>query len=125
MSSTIVQDIAGYLAAEGHGILGTSIFYGQTPDKPDILIGVLDNSGDTSIYADTFVGSISIIVRHTRIITAIPIVSAIYTSMHDKKGITGTIHTVEYSRVKRRPMYLGPDIQGRHGWSISVELYAK
>jgi len=43
--STILEAVGDYLVAQGYGTLGTNIFLGKMPNKPDVCIGVYENEG--------------------------------------------------------------------------------
>jgi hypothetical protein len=43
--STILEAVGNYLVAQGYGTLGTDIFLGKMPNKPDVCIGVYENEG--------------------------------------------------------------------------------
>jgi len=65
--STILEAVGNYLVAQGYGTLGTDIFLGLMPDKPDVCIGVYENEGGTPDFTMGNVlfdnPSIQIIVR--------------------------------------------------------------
>ena len=42
---SMVKDIAELLESKGIGTVGTDIFYGQIPEKPDDIIGVFEYAG--------------------------------------------------------------------------------
>lgn len=46
----ILEDLAGYLAANGHGTLGTDLFRGFLPDTPDVATCLYEYPGLSGDY---------------------------------------------------------------------------
>lgn len=42
---TVLEAVGAYLQANGHGTLGTNMFYGRMPDAPDVCIGIYEYEG--------------------------------------------------------------------------------
>lgn len=43
--STILESVGNYLAANGHGTLGTNLFLSRMPESPDVCVTVYENEG--------------------------------------------------------------------------------
>lgn len=124
----LANDLATYLAAQGHGTLGTSIFDVPFPhDAPDVALCVVDRPGS---YVGTFGASLSdaafedgefqVISRGTRdaVGTSRTAIEAVKDSLHRLGPIT--INTRLYYDVRvSAPHFLRYDEEGRPMWALT------
>jgi len=50
MSTTILEAIGDYLAAQGEGTLGTNLFLAVMPETPDVCVAVYENAGNSPSF---------------------------------------------------------------------------
>lgn len=114
------SDMAQYLEDQGHGTVGTDIFYSFQPDTPDACITVLDTGG---LAPDRYIPhaepTFQVLVRSTTYDLAEAKAEAIVTELHDSvhKTIGGDYHY--YIFLLTEPAAIGRDENGRDEISIN------
>jgi hypothetical protein len=128
----LAVEVAKYLADQGlgefdeNGITG-DIFVESMPDSPDEAIAVLTSPGLAPDNATTVARpAIQIIIRGNRDPrTAYERAQCIITAMHAKHSTYFTengIRIMLSSCKQSEPIRLGPDENGRHEYSINIQL---
>jgi len=113
-------DFAQYLDDQGHGTLGTDIFYSHQPDTPDTCITVLDTGGlEPNRYLPHADPTFQVIVRDTTYDAAETVADAIVDTLHQTKHVTIGSEYHYFIFLMSEPVALGRDANGRDEISIN------
>jgi len=118
----IASEVAAYLAAQGHGVLNSTLFYGYQDDTPDNTITVYDESApvieESNALAVDLCG-IQILIRNTSYAAAQALSEAIHRDLAGFGGgpfVTGG-KVVAAVFLLTPPTSIGRDDKGRSEWS--------
>lgn len=120
-----LDEIAAYLAAQGHGVVGTDLFEGMLPDDPDTLISLFETPGAmtrVSLVDRAEERSMQVRTRSGSYATARAKVEAIYALLHGKAQTTlggGEFVLIE---ARQPPFSLGRDVKQRHSFATNYRV---
>ena len=128
----IVEEIAEYLTSEGLGTFDATgitgdIFIETMPDSPDVAIGLFTTGGlAPDVSTSVSRPRVQLIVRGGRDPReAAALAAQIYEALHGLRSmefISGGTRIMLCSAVQSGAIRLGPDDNGRHEYSINLQL---
>lgn len=84
----LIKQVATYLAAQGLGTLGTTIFYSYAPDSVDDCIVVLDTGGmKPDIYIPTKDPTFQVFIRASTYSAGKSVLNSVRSALHQQKGV--------------------------------------
>lgn len=116
----MLSDIAAYLAANGHGTVGTSIFMGQLPDTPDAATALYESPASRppvfthgSPQPSERYPRVQVVVRDADYGAARQRAENIYTTLSGV--VNATLGAGEYARIRpiQEPFPLARDTSNR------------
>lgn len=115
------ENLATYLASNGQGTLGSSIFLGSMPDTSSNAILLEDTGGlEPNRYITIKKNTVQVTIRNKSYRTGITKANAIYDLLHqsyDQTNIGG--EDVMLIEALSEPNYLGKDESGRYLFSVN------
>ncbi|MDD3921343.1 MAG: minor capsid protein [Eubacteriales bacterium] len=113
----LLAEIGAYLAANGIGTVGTTIFYGQMPETPDVCVALFEYAGeppesthDRQHYEKP---GLQVLVRGTSYATARTTIASIETLLHTLANTTLTGTKYLFVRAVQSPFIFDRDGQNR------------
>lgn len=120
--SDVASDIAAYLATQGYGTVGTSIFMDELQDQPANQIVVFNSGGSPiqSVDSHTIISYFDVHVRNTSKATARSKAIEIRDLLGSKKGIANCQAIMIQPPVME---YFGKDATGRHRYGVFFRAF--
>lgn len=121
----LLDDIAAFLAANNIGVVGSNIFKGQMPDKPDDCVALYEYGGSPRGLVWNGVQleypGLQVMVRSKNYSVARQKIEQITNILH---GLSGMLGTTRYLliRAKHSPESLGRDAAGRVELVVNYEV---
>ena len=117
-------DISDYIAAQGHGTVGTNIFTGWLPDQPDVAMSVTQTGGMAPMIAPSTMEYpvVDLVVRHTDYDTGWTLINNIYDDLHGLAGTTinARVYTI---MALAAPGKVGTDAKDRTLFHCTFQIY--
>ena len=117
------ESLIAYLAAEGIGILGSTLWLGSQPDSPDNCITIYEESAPTLDESHAFnidTAGIQVLVRNTNYLAAKNKAGEVHQKVSgfrmDKFSATGP--WIRQTHIVTAPASIGQDERDRHEWTI-------
>ena len=124
---TLLTDIATQLQADGHGIVGTTVFIGRMPDSPDNCLAVYEYTGQSPLMThDDPLPHIErprfqVKVRNTGYANGRAAIEALYKDLAILRNATLTSANYLWVQPLQQPFYLRRDDNERVEFVVNFE----
>ncbi len=122
--SQVIDDIAQYLANNGVGVLGTTLFESFLPPLPDNAVAILETGGThPPVDLPLLTPSFQVLVRSTAYDvgrTQFDLIRSLLHNQYNLQFIPGGIYFY-YTRLIADGGHIGQDGNGRDMWSSNYE----
>lgn len=119
----LLEDIGGYLQAQGIGTVGADIFLGFLPEAPDSCVALFEYAGSPpDLHWDGEYPGLQVRVRNKSYATGRAKIEQAKNALH---GLTEqTLGVTRYLLVKAKqsPESMGRDANGRNEWVINFTI---
>lgn len=123
----LIDEIADYLAAEGLGTVGTDIFVGHLPAKPDTALGVFATGGFPSGSYPLDEPTLQVRSRSHSLQTAYERLAQAYSALHGlhHTPLPGGTWLLNCLGLQPAPTGIGRDSAGREEFVINFRLVVR